>query len=384
MSLLNQDDFKMLLKVCDQLCLSIYIRTYRAGKETQQGRIRLKNLLQEAEEKLMQSGMRRSDAQFFLAPLEELILNNQFWQNQRDGLAVFLSEDIFIYYFLPFEFDDFLFIGQHFYVKPLLPFILGNGQFYVLALSQNDVRVFECSRTSVREIEMKNIPHSLAEAMKYDDPQRQLQQHSNTLPGTNRKAAAVFHGQGIGPDDQKNNILRFCRLVDRGLHDLLRKQKAPLVLMGVDFLLSIYRAGNTYAYLAEEVVPGNPEELSGEDIQTLVWPVVEHYFYQDEQEALTYYGPFQGTGRTVKEIGEVVPASYNGQIELLFLADGEKQWGIYDFAQNTVKIHSQPEPGDDELYDLAIRQTILNGGSVYIMDQIRIPEGGNMAALLRF
>lgn len=386
MSLLSQDDFKMLMKISDQLCLSIYMRTCRAGKETLQGRIKLKNLTQEAEEKLMQSGMRRPDVQLFLAPLEEMILNNQFWQNQRDGLAVFLSKDIYNYYSLPFELEDFLFIGRHFYLKPLLPFILGDGRFYVLALSQNDVRMFECSRASVQEIELKNIPHSLAEAMQYDDPQRQLQQHSNTLPGTNSKAAALFNGQGTGQDDQKVNILRYCRLIDQGLQSLLRNKKAPLVMMGVDFLLSIYREANTYAYLADEIIPGNPEELSGEDIQTLAWPLVEHYFHKAEQEALTYYGPFQGTGRTIKEMEEVIPASYNGRIELLFLAEDEKQkqWGIYDFSQNTVKIHAEPEPGDDELYDLAIRQTILNGGSVYIMDQMKIPEGGNIAALLRY
>jgi hypothetical protein len=86
----------------------------------------------------------------------------------------------------------------------------------------------------------------------------------------------------------------------------------------------------------------------------------------------------------MKEIADVVPASYNGQIEILFLADGQQQWGIYDFVQNTVRIHPQPEPGDDELYDLAVRQTILNGGSVYIMDQAKIPEGENLAALLRY
>ena len=101
MSLLSQDDLKLLMKTSDQLCLSIYMPTYRAGKETLQGRIRLKNLLQEAEEKLMQSGMRRPDVQLFLAPLEEMILNNQFWQNQRDGLAVFLSQNIYNYYSLP-------------------------------------------------------------------------------------------------------------------------------------------------------------------------------------------------------------------------------------------------------------------------------------------
>jgi hypothetical protein len=358
MSLLSKEDLYQLMDTNDELCLSIYMRTYRAGKETQQGRIRLKNLLQEAEKKLIERGMRRTEAERFLAPIEELVFDNQFWQNQRDGLAIFLSGTVFHYYFLPLAFDEFMFIGQQFHVKPLVPFLSGDGQFYVLALSQNDVRIFRCSRASVQELEIDSIPHNLTEAMQYDDPQRQLQLHSNTLEGTNIKAAAIFHGQGIGPDDNKNNILRYFRLIDRGLHDLLRDEKAPLVLMGVDFLLPIYRHANSYAFLTDEAIPGNPEELSAEDIQTLAWPLVEHYFHKAEQEALTYYGPFQGTGRTIKEITEVVPASYNGQIELVFLAEGEKQWGIYDFAQNSVKIHSEPEPGDDELYDLAIRQTI--------------------------
>ncbi|HWQ77039.1 MAG TPA: hypothetical protein VN441_17155 [Syntrophomonas sp.] len=383
MSLLSREDFDQLLKSRDKTCLSIYMKTYRAGKETLQGRIRLKNLLQEAETRLCDSGMRRVEAEAFLSPLEDLTLNNQFWQNQRDGLAIFLSDNLFKYYFLPFEFDDFLHIGPQFHIKPLLPFILGDGRFYVLALSLNKVRFFQCSRASVREIEVDNIPSSLAEAMKFDDPQRQLQQHSNTLPGANSKAAAIFHGQGIEKDDRKNNILRYFRLIDKGLWEVLREEKSPLVLMGVDYLLPIYKEANTYAWLAPESLPGNPEELSGEDIQTLAMPLVEHYFHKAEQEALTYYGPFQGTGRTLKDIAAVIPASCNGQVELLFLADGQ-QWGRYDGELNSVTVHAQPEPGDDELYDLAIRHTILNGGSVYLMDQQSIPEGGDIAALLRY
>lgn len=384
MSLLSKEDLNQLMNNRDELCLSIYMCTYRAGSETRQGRIRLKNILQKAEKDLINSGLRRPDALRFLAPIEDLVFDNQFWQNQRDGLAIFLSGTVFHYYFLPFAFDDLMFIGQQFHVKPLLPFLSGDGQFYVLALSQNDVRMFRCSRASVQELEIENIPHSLAEAMQYDDPQRQLQMHSNTLEGTNNKAAAIFHGQGIGPDDHKNNILRYFRLIDHGLHDLLREEKDPMVLMGVDFLLPIYREANSYAYLTDEAMPGNPEELSAEDIQTLAWPLVEHYFHKAEQEALTYYGPFKGTGRTIQDISAAVPAAHNGQIELLFLAEGVQQWGRYEPAMNEVQLHSQPEPGDEDLYDFAVRQTIINGGSVYIIDQARIPDGESMAALLRY
>jgi hypothetical protein len=368
----------------DDICISIYMPTYRAGSEIRQGRIRLKNLVVEAQTRLISSGMRSPEAKHLLKPVQELVLDSQFWQQQRDGLAIFLSSDIFYYYYLPKKVDEFVQIGKRFHLKPLLPLLSKDGLFYVLALSQNAVRVLQCTRASVKEVELDNIPHSLAEAMKYDDPERQLQLHSNTLQGTNAKAAGIFHGHGVGSDDTKPNILRYFQLIDRGLHDLLREEKAPLVLVGVDFLFSIYREANTYAYLADEGVPGNPEELSAEDLQTLAWPLVEHYFHKAEQEAITYYGPFKGTGRTTHDISKAAPAAYNGQVEILFLADGAKQWGKFDPQVNGVQIHREAELDDEDLFDFTAIQTIINGGTVYVIEADRVPDGESLAALLRY
>ncbi|MEN6461714.1 MAG: hypothetical protein ABFC94_10135 [Syntrophomonas sp.] len=384
MNLLTRDDLAELMEKQDDICITIYLPTFRAGTETKQGRIRLKNLSREAELHLMNNGLRSPEAKHFLEPLEELIFDNQFWQQQRDGLAIFLSSDMFYRYSLPVSFDEFLLVGKRFHLKPLLPLLSGDGLFYILALSQNDVRVLQCTRASVREVEIDDIPHSMAEALKYDDPERQLQLHSNTLEGTNYKAAAIFNGHGVGTDDTKDNILRYFRLIDRGLHDLLRDEKAPLVLVGVEYLFPIYQQANTYAYLTDGGIPGNPEELSAEDLQTLAWPLVEHYFHKAEQEALTYYGPLKGTGRTTQDIKEAVPAAYNGQIQILFMADDVQQWGKFDPQVNTVDLHLEAEPGDEDLFDFTAIQTIMNGGSVYIIDADKVPDGASLAALFRY
>jgi len=384
MNLLTRDDLTELMEKQDDICVSFYLPTYRAGVETQQGRIRLKNMVRDAEMRLIDSGMRSPDARLFLKPVQELVLDNQFWLQQRDGLAIFLTSDMFYYYFLPMQVNELLHINQRFHLKPLLPLLIGDGLFYVLALSQNDVRVLKCTRASVSELEIDSIPHSLAEAMKYDDPERQLQYHSNTLQGTNDKAAVTFHGHGVGIDDSKENILRFFRLIDRGMHELLREEKAPLVLVGVEFLFSIYREANTYAYLTEGGIPGNPEELSAEDLQTLAWPVVEHYFHKAEQEALTYYGPLKGTGLTTHDIEEAAAAAYNGKVEILFLADGAEKWGRFDPQSNQVHMHQEAESGDEDLFDFTAIQTIINGGSVYILDRNKLPDGEALAALFRY
>jgi len=384
MNLLTRDDLTELMDKQGDLCITIYMPTYRAGAETQQGRIRLKNLMQDAEKRLISSGMRSPEAKHLLEPVQELVLNHQFWLQQRDGLAIFLAPDMFYYYTLPLVLDEFLQISKRFHLKPLLPLLSGDGLFYILALSQNAVRVLQCTRASVMELEIDDIPHSLAEAMKYDDPERQLQFHTNTLEGTNTKAAALFHGHGVGVDDNKNNILQFFNLIDRGLHDLLHEEKAPLVLAGVEFLFAIYREANTYAYLTSEGIPGNPEELSAEDLQTLAWPLVEHYFHKAEQEALTYYGPFKGTGRTTNDIRKAAPAAYNGQIEILFMAEDTEQWGKFDPHTNTVDLSQEDEINHEDLFDFTAIQTILNGGTVYMVEEGKIPDGESIAALLRY
>ncbi|MGE5423452.1 MAG: hypothetical protein ACM3QW_09325, partial [Ignavibacteriales bacterium] len=213
----------------------------------------------------------------------------------------------------------------------------------------------------------------------------QLQFHTNTLPGTNAKAAATFHGHGVGKDDSKDNILRFFRLIDHGLHELLREEKAPLVLVGVEFLFSLYKEANTYAYLTEGGIPGNPEELSAEDLQTLAWPVVEHYFHKAEQEALSYYGPKKGTGLTTHDIEEAAVSAYNGKVEILFLADSaEEKWGRFDPQSNQVYVHSEAGFDDEDLLDFTAIQTIINGGSVYMLDRSQLPEGEALAALFRY
>ncbi|MDD4801449.1 MAG: hypothetical protein PHF24_00710 [Syntrophomonas sp.] len=389
MNLLTREDLTTLIKKRDDICISIYMPAFRAGSETRQGRIRLKNLAAEAEARLIKSGMRSPNAKKLLDPIRKLVLDNQFWQQQRDGLAIFLSADMFHYYYLPVKVDEFVQIGRRFHLKPLLPLLSEDGLFYVLALSQNDVRVLQCTRASVKEITLDNIPHSISEALKYDDyddPERQVQTHSQNLPGTNNNSEiAMFHGHGVGNDDSKPNILRYCQMIDRGLRELLRNEDSPLVLAGVDFISSIYREANTYAYLTDEALPGNPEILSPEEIKTLAFPLVEHYFHKAEQEAITYYGPFKGTGRTTSDICEAVPAAFNGQIELLFMADGAEQWGKFDPHQNKVQISSAAaELEDEDLYDFTAVQTILNGGTVYVVAPDRVPDDQSLAALLRY
>ena len=365
-------------------CASIFLPTHQTGVDTRQDPIRLKNLLGEAKEKLVARGLRTTEADAILEPAQGLPEDELFWRHQADGLALFLSQGVFHSYRLPLSFGELAIVTDRYHLKPLLPLLAGDGRFYVLALSQNEVRLLGASRYSADEIELgDDVPESLADALKFDDPEKQLQFHTGSSGGEGGGSTAVFHGHGA-EDDSKDDILRYFRKIDRGLRDVLKGQEAPLVLAGVDYLLPIYREANTYPELVEEGTTGNPEDLSVEELHERAWKIVGPRFSEARREAAERYAELAGTGRTSTDPQEVIQAAYYGRVDTLFGASGVRRWGSFDPGAGEVDLHDEPEAGDSDLLDFAAVQTILNGGAAYLTDLDKIPGGADVAGVFRY
>jgi len=383
MDVLSREELKGLLRKKEGPGISIYMPSYRTSPETKQNPIRFKNLLKEAEDRLTASGLRKPEARKLLKPAKALLEDSPFWKHQNDGLAAFIASGFFRYFRLPVAFKELLVVTDRFHIKPLLHLFTNDGRFYILALSQNEVRLFQCSRYSIREVDLEDVPRSLSEALKYDDPQKQLQFHTQTPGGTGERAA-MFHGHGVGKDDAKNNILRFFHQVDHGLQKILREERAPLVLAGVDYLLPIYQEANSYSPVMEEGIAGNPEGLKPEELQKEAWRLVEPYFLKVQEEATVQYKQLAGGDRASNEIEKIIPAARDGRVELFFVAVGVQRWGTFDPVTFSIHLHEEPEPGDEDLLDFAALHTLLNGGTVFAVKPEEVPDEAPSAAVFRY
>jgi hypothetical protein len=361
----------------------MFMPTHRAGQEIQQDPIRLKNLLEEAEEQLIDAGLRRPEAQAQLDPVAQLVQDRLFWQNQSDGLAIFVSPEEAFHYRLPFDLEELVVVADRYHVKPLLPFLSGDGRFLVLALSKSGLRLLQGSRYSVSQVDLEGVPSSLADALRFDDPERRLQFHTASGPSGGRGGRpAMFHGQGAPSHDEKEDILRYFQQVDDGLQSFLGGEQAPLVLVGVDYLLPIYREANEYPYLVKEGVTGNPDDLSNEELHQRVWALVQPTFRTEQEEAVERFNQFSGTDQASDDLTEIVPAATHGRVDTLFVALGQQQWGTFDPDTSEVQRHADRQPGDQDLPDLAAVQTLLQGGSVYAVEPAKMPAGAALAAAL--
>ena len=63
--------------------------------------------------------------------------------------------------------------GDRFHLKPLLPLLTGDGRFYVLAVSQNAVRLLQGTRHSIHEIRPELMPKSFADATHFWGKERE-------------------------------------------------------------------------------------------------------------------------------------------------------------------------------------------------------------------
>ncbi|MFB0509810.1 MAG: hypothetical protein ACETVX_04885 [bacterium] len=361
--------------------MSIYISTYRTGKETRQNLIRFKNLIKEAENHLQAAGIHASEVQKMLEPGQKLLQDELFWSNQSDGLAVFISSDTFRHYRLPFGFEELVVVTDRFHIKPLLPLFSQEGRFYILVVSQNAIRLLLGTHYSVSEVALENLPKSLAEALKYDTFKKQLQSFTGG-PSRTGKRGAIFYGAGI--EDNKEHIHQYFQQIDKGLHDLLKEERAPLVFAGVEYLFPIYKEANTYPHLIDKEIPGNPDLLSAKELHDKVWTIVQPIFLKSQNDAAAQYKELAGTGQASDDIKLIIPAAYQGRVELLFVSLDIQQWGKFDSSQNKVHLHPKAEPDDEDLSDLAAIHTLLNQGAVYAVKPEKIPNNLPIAAIFRY
>jgi Bacterial archaeo-eukaryotic release factor family 6 len=390
MQIISREEIKALLEQPKQNSVSIYMPIHPAGREVRQDPIRFKNLIKEAEARLIDAGLEEQDTNALLKKAHE-IDNPEFWQKLGErGLAIFISNDIFHYYPLPLEFDELVVVTDRFHVKPLLPILNGNGRFYLLALSQKDVKFFEGTRYSINEIEVENLPKSLEEALQYDETAQEGQFRigaSRGVTGTASAQPGQFHGQG-SPDRDKHqqDILQFFYLIDKALHEKLHEETVPMILAGVEYLLPLYREANTYNHLIEEGITGNIKIESPQELHATAWSIIEPYFYQSQQETLERFHELFGSnsGKASNNIEEIVSAAYYQRVDSLLVAVGEQQWGLFDPTSEAVYLHSDEETGDEDLLDFAAAHTLLNGGTVFAVEPETVPYSTPVAAIFRY
>ena len=382
MDLLNDKDIQKLATAgADGVHVSLFMPTHRVGSEVQADQLRWKNLVSDVESALPE-GLRRTEVEALLKPAKELQQDSMAWQHMSDGLAMFLTQDSHEIYRIPAPLPELAAVGDRFITGPLMHLLSGDARYFMLGLSQSEVRLLEGSRHSVVQVELEDVPTSLKDAIEPAEPR------SNTMArpaSTGRGGRAVFYGHGTGDDSAKENDLnQFMRQVADGMAEILREQRVPLVLVGLDASVAAYRDVNKYSHVLDDAIIRNPDQESAEQLHELAWPIVESRLRAERQSVIDRFHELNGTGRGASELSAIRVAAAEGRVDTLFMRAQPWCWeAVTDDGRAVVRLGEDERYAECEALDLAAADTLTSGGTVYATSH-QVLEDSEVAAILRY
>lgn len=358
-------------------CVSIYLPTHRRHPEWKQDPVRFRALVVQAEALLAERQGAR-EAKPFLEPVRRME-DSPHWEHSLEGFAIFHSPELTVAYRLPYPVPERAVVSDTFHTKPLLRFLHANQRYRVLAVSQNEVTLYEGSPFGAAEVDLSGMPESLLEALGVPDHDRAFSQRAAGPSGP------MVHGRGPGREQKKEDLLRYFRAIDRGLRDYLRDERTPLLLAAVGYYHPIYREANTYPHLEAEGLEGNFERTGAEQIHAAAWPSVRRYFERLVGEWAARVRELAGTGLASDRIEDVAPAVLAGRVRGLLLEEGAILWGEFDRSTGRVRSADRQErPDDVDLLDEIGEEALRKGAEVLVVPRASMPTPSPLAAVYRY
>lgn len=229
---------------------------------------------------------------------------------------------------------------------------------------------------------MDVLVEGLPESSSRKPSRKQLQFQTGTQQGAGKRAA-LFHGHGAGAEEEKAGLIEYCRLVDNAVAGALNDEKAPMMIAGLDYLVSAYRQINTYQYLVEDSIQGNPFSYSRDDLHRTACTIMESHLMRWREEALMRFRRGSEEGRVCTDVAPILQAAGEGCIEMLLVSLSGELFARHDLESGRVDLHTQYQEGDVDILDEAVVLTVLTGGEVFGIGSNEMPVNFPLAALLK-
>lgn len=361
-------DIENLAAVRGEPCVSIYLPTTPITPENEPARIELRNAVDEAAKQLADAGYARRQIDAITEHAEALGSDPGFWTYMSNSLAVFLTAEEAHTFRLPNKLTSAVEVSDRFYIKPLLRTVTFPHSAFVLALSQNSARLVEITADSPAvEITVPDLPANLEDAVgPFDDANR-----------------ASFARMSSG-DTERVRLTQYARSVDRALRSLLAAADRPLILAAAEPLASIFRSVSTAANLVTEGIAGNPDAMSNSELSAAARTILDDIYAREVaqvREDLTENHPRERVGFDLQQVARAVTF---GAVDTLLVDIDSHHPGFLDEADGAITFSETGDAHDYGIVDEIARRALRTGARVLAVRTEDIPDGGPVAALLRY
>jgi Bacterial archaeo-eukaryotic release factor family 3 len=288
---MNRGNIRFLQSIRGYPAVSILLPTHRTSPDNLQDPIRVKNLMQQATERLLAEFSKR-EVKPLLVQLEWLAARIDY-RYTLDGLALFVNRDLAREFYLPFAVKERVIIGETFATRDLVLALNRSPRYWVLVLSEKPTRLYEGLRDDLMEVAEGGFP------MTHEGPGG-----TEPLPG----------GFGIRKSAYRDERQRqFFRQVDAAFGQMAAADPLPTVLVGIGRYLAFFNEVSANKDQIVATLTGSHDKTSPPELAKLVWPLMQDHLARQRHQVLIELEKAVGARQYASGIGEVWRAAQEGR-----------------------------------------------------------------------
>ncbi len=364
----TRDEVRSLAGIREPGCVSLYVQSVPGPEAWEMARTEVHARLRIAIEALAADGTDAATIESLGTAVDGLLSERSSWRRETRTLAIFANGTSVSSFHLADDLHGLTAVSDRFAITPLLRATTFGHSAFVLALSQNAVRLIDVSPTMpASEVAVPGLPRDLKSTVALDlTNDRETLAHLRTS------------------EDPKERMLEFSRAIDRALHPVLARSDRPLILAATEPLVSIYPLASSYSRLADAVIAGNPEERSPGELATRATSILDD---AHAAELAAQTAKFHGsTSRDLSDdtLNGVSVAATMKEIDTLFVDIDRRMPGSIDESTGIITLN---EPGDESGYDVIdeiVRRALLSDATIFAVRGAEVPGNSPVAAILRF
>lgn len=364
----EKSDFSQLAEKRGDACVSIYLNTTPLTQDIQASRIEMKNLIREAQLQLEEADFDKRRLATLLEALNEKLDDDEFWKFQANSLAVFATPDDIQTFRLANQLTPMVQVSDRFHLKPLFRAVAFSHSAYILALSENAVRLVEMhADMPPEEVKVENMPDDAASSV--GKSTLNDRSHSNRI---------------VGSEGQNVRFQQYVRQVDTALKSVLKGGETPLVLAATGRLAEIFQQACSYPHLLPDTISDSPDRIPDAELADLARPVLDASYARKISDLTALFEQRTGENRTVTDISDAAKAATFGAVDTLIVDIDAVVPGFVDDETGAVTFVEEDDARAYGVVDEIAGRTFANGGTVVAVRREDVPGGKELAAILRY
>src|ERR1700730_1082407 len=381
-------DIPTLAQIKGETCVSLYLPTSPLGDNARTNRIAFKDIAREALSQLKEAGTDKKKITVFEERFEHLagpehdvqdegkIRKLQrakpdpiesFWHYQANGLAVLTTSRILRTFRLPNSPKPLAEVADRFHLTPLIRAMTSPHDIFVLALAEESVRLIRAfANFPPVRLQIPDLPRNAEEATRRPSlhvraPRRRL----HNLEG------------------EKVLLQKYVRKVEQAVHGVFAGLNTPLVLAAEEPLASMFRSLNTYPRLADEIIEGNPDQVTDAELEDAAIPILDRLYSRGVKAAIALYDQLKPR-RATTDVSYAAHAATAGAVEQLLVDLDAVVPGLVSDLDGTVIYSASDDAETYSVVDEVARRALSTGARVLGARREELPDRAPLTAILRY